>query len=221
MKWYLLKTGKSLNNFLELEIDGHLLRRNEGKVGLKSTKKVTHCGNYEKALIIVQDILIEYKNKGYKEEKLPSDTITPITFDKADWHYSGDFPKGLSNHQAYIHIGFFVGWLINNSFYDQEFEKNNFEGIKLFNAREITAPTFFDRYLDGIFSADYLKDEAIKFSLYYYSLDLSKSLYINDVIDSLSYDLPSVYHIEDSWSNFDKIYKVIDQRFIEWKSTPK
>src|SRR4051812_7366490 len=111
MEKYLLKRGKA-DHFLYLKIDKHLLRKTEGKVGLKATKKTTHCGSNEKAIEMFNDILSNYILNGYEETSVPKEITEPIIFDNAEWHYGGDFPQELSSNQGYVHTGFFIGWLL-------------------------------------------------------------------------------------------------------------
>ena len=36
-----------------------------------------------------------------------------IVFDKAKWHYEGNFPGDLDERQAFVHTGMFLGWIID------------------------------------------------------------------------------------------------------------
>ncbi|WP_240927621.1 hypothetical protein [Paenibacillus thiaminolyticus] len=37
-----------------------------------------------------------------------------VVYDKAEWHYEGEFPQELDIFQAYVPTGmFFVGWVLN------------------------------------------------------------------------------------------------------------
>ncbi|WP_237712655.1 hypothetical protein [Paenibacillus elgii] len=60
----------------------------------------------------------ELKAKGFAEE--PTDVLFRIkekelyVFDKAKWHYEGDFPQELDVFQAYVPTGMFVAWVIKN-----------------------------------------------------------------------------------------------------------
>ena len=37
-----------------------------------------------------------------------------MTYDKADWHYGGDFPSDLKPEDGATHIGMFLAWIIEN-----------------------------------------------------------------------------------------------------------
>jgi hypothetical protein len=43
-------------------------------------------------------------------------------------------------------------------------------------------------------------------------------MYIDDFLDLLAENLPTAYHVEDSWENFNILRKKIDERFFDWKS---
>ena len=38
-----------------------------------------------------------------------------------------------------------------------------------------------------------------------------------DYEDVLGDDLPSLYHVEDTWANFDRLAPVLDARLAEWR----
>ena len=57
-----------------------------------------------------------------------------------------------------------------------------------------------------------------RFALNYFDFDTGK--YVNDYENSLAKNLPTLFHVEDSWENYEKIRKVIDIRFAEWNNKP-
>lgn len=216
MRKYLVKRGQKNDDFLELEVDNNLLRQTTGKVGLRATKKTTHCGTYEKALKSAEDIIAAYKKEGFSEERKAEPT-DPIIFDNAAWHYGGDFPSDLSDHQAYVHTGFYIGWLLQRRLFSLNFQTENKDDINQFMEQKITAPGFYKNFMDGKFMSDELTDTATRFTKDYFSTDFSKSLYIHDLIASLCNNLPSVYYVKDNWDNFKTMYAIIERRFKEWK----
>ena len=216
MKVYLNKKCKGSEKFISVEVDGYLLRVVEGRDGVSSAKRTRHCGTLQGAQRELDSICSKYKEKGYYEIKTAEATQT-LVFDNAEWHYGGDFPSDLKSHQAFVHTGLFIGWLINNDLFDDNFKQTNGAGIDRFLGQVITGPEFFSEYMDGLFGSYQLSDEGIKFVKYYFGTDFTKSQYIIDLISRLLGDLPSLYHIKDSWENFAIISEVIDERFIEWR----
>lgn len=214
----LLKEGRKYQLYIKIEVEGHLLFVTEGKVELKGSRITSHCGTPEKALLEVETLVKESLQKGYKEVNYISGITDPITLDNAKWHYEGDYPKGLSANNAYNHIGFFIGWLLEKDFFELDFKKNNELGIKSFKAREISSPTFFHDYMDGYFSTEDLKEEIIPFVIDYYNQDLSKSEYLSDYIQALCVNLPTVYHVEDTFSNYIIVFTFMEKKFGQWIS---
>jgi hypothetical protein len=53
--------------------------------------------------------------------------------------------------------------------------------------------------------------------VYYYQ----SGMYRKDYQRTLASALPSFYHVEDSWDNFEKMSEVITSRYEEWKKAGK
>ena len=50
-----------------------------------------------------------------------SDTLSSSTvYDKAKYHYEGDFPTDLPREQAYVFAGFFLGWIVDREMYSDD-----------------------------------------------------------------------------------------------------
>jgi predicted DNA-binding WGR domain protein len=217
MKKYYIKKGKKNIDFLELEIEGYLLRQTIGKVGLSAVKKTTHCGTNDKALLAAKKIIESHLKNGFVES-IPSEKTEPIIFDNASWHYGGDFPSDLDNHQAYIHTGLYIGWLLREGLFTSVFQKDNKEGISRFLHKDITAPDFYEKYMDGKFMSYELSDQGIAFTIYYFDTDFSRSMYINDLITILCKNISSVYYIKDNWQNFEIMADLINKRYQNWSN---
>lgn len=65
-----------------------------------------------------------------------------MSYDKAKYHFDSVIEEGLPLSQAYIHTGFYLGWLIDNNLLDEEFKEDFAESLALFTRREITALSF-------------------------------------------------------------------------------
>ncbi len=130
-------------------------------------------------------------------------------YDKAKWHYDGEFPKDLSTDQAFVHTGMFLGWVIDNNLFD----KDNFEKLGLadlvqkFKNKEVTGTEIY-KALDGSFTNEDLDDIGNTFAQYYFDKD-----YLKDYEKTLGSNVESLYHVQDTWENYDRIKKVIDKRF--------
>jgi len=67
---------------------------------------------------------------------------------------------------------------------------------------------------DGKFTSEDLNDEGNAFAEAYYEHGYFDDY--DEVLDVKS--LESVYHVENSWENFDKVAALLDLRFQRWKS---
>jgi hypothetical protein len=137
-----------------------------------------------------------------------------LIYDRAKHHFLGQFPSILPIEQAYVHIGMFLGWMLEQNLYSIIFEEEEAHQVLRFKSREITC-SILSALWDGYLGEDLFNDEGNAFSIYYYQ----SGMYRRDYQDVLADDLPSMYHVEDTWENFDKISACILQRFEEWKST--
>ncbi len=209
---YFEKKANENSQFIIIEIDGFLLKTITGINGIKKTGRSSHCGSNYIALKEANELILEYRRRQYQEVGYINGYHDDI-LDNAQWHLGGDFPQYLNEHQAFVHTGFFIGWLIDNNFINIEFNIYMYDGIKKYISKEVTAPMFYRLYMDGKFTFDTLSDVIKPFVLRYYNTDFSKSKYIFDLVGCLGEDLPSVYDIEDTLENYEKIKAVIDYNY--------
>ena len=142
----------------------------------------------------------------------------PVVYDKAKWHYEGEFPAGLAESQAFVPTGMFLGWLVDRDLISEEFADDWGEEMARFKRREISGPALFE-LVDGALVDDMLSDEGNSFAAHYF--DFEKGRFIGDYEELLCAALPSRYHVEDTWENYGKLAQRVDQRYAEWKSPPK
>lgn len=141
-----------------------------------------------------------------------------IVYDKAKWHYEGDFPSELPKFQAYVHTGMFLGWVIENHLYSEEFQDNCEEEIEAFQNREMTGPQVY-KSCDGVFADEMLNSQGNRFARFYFDFD--KGDYLRDYEDLLAAGLASTYHVSDTWENYSRLKERIDQRFQAWQNKGK
>ena len=137
-----------------------------------------------------------------------------LVFDKAKWHYEGDFPADLGEDQAFVHTGMFLGWVIDAGLYSEEFADDFEKEIRRFKARKLTGPGVY-RIGDGVFADDMLSEEGLAFTQAYF--DFKKGKYLKDYKALLADSLPTAYHVKDSWENYDRLKPQIDKRFSAWR----
>ena len=135
-----------------------------------------------------------------------------VIYDRAKYHFKGDFPSSLPIEKAYLHIGIFMGWIIEKKLYSEFFEEECAIQIIRFLRREMGC-TILSEIWDGHLGSDLFTDEGNMFTYYYYG----GGLYRKDYEVTLAKDLESIYHVEDTWENYDTMSEVITKRYEEWK----
>lgn len=134
-----------------------------------------------------------------------------IVYDKAQNHFLGHFPADLPIEQAYVHIGIFIGWIIQEQLYSDDFEDEAGTQILRFLRRE-TSCALLSEIWDGYLGEELLNEEANDFAQYYYA----SGKYLEDYKQTLAKELPNYYYVGDTWENYDKMAVVISERFVEW-----
>ena len=140
-----------------------------------------------------------------------------MKYDDASWHYGGKFPKELPNEAGATHTGMFVAWALlaglAGTFHITDFP----EDLMALRERKVTPGAFFLRACDGKFTNEDLNDEGNAFTTDYF--DFKKGGYLSDYEKNLGVNLPTLYHVADSWENFERIKPVLDRRLSAWRST--
>lgn len=154
-------------------------------------------------------------------------------YDDASWHYDGDYPNGLPNENASTHIGMFLAWCINNSLISDELQEDSEEEVNDVKSRKMTGGEFLRTICDEKFIHDDLSELGQDFANDYYDGEKSKFAkkfndYGNDFCNVFNeyakknnFEYESLYHVEDTWKNYDLMAKRLDERFAEWKSFTK
>lgn len=141
-------------------------------------------------------------------------------FDDASWHYEGDYPEELAQENSGTHIGMFLTWCIRHKLLSEELMEDAAEEIIEVENKEITGAQFLWRVMDGKFTSDDVSEEIVPFIDDYYEDGKKFSYnyyedYITVVEKNKKYE--SIYHVEDSWENYEVIGKIISNRYDQWK----
>jgi hypothetical protein len=141
-----------------------------------------------------------------------------MSYDRTDWHYAAEnYAKDIPRENGGTHIGMFLAWAIMNGLEGDEHHEDCPTSLAAVRARQMTGRQFLFRECDEKFTDADLSDEGNAFARYYYGDP--EWHYLKDYDRVLASNLPSTYHVEDTWENYDKIATVISQRFDEWKRT--
>ena len=212
------KKNRITTDFVQIEIDSHLLKIQSGKIGKSGISNSTkHCGTNEKAINELNKLKQEFIDKKYIE----IETKRPIDFngvyDKAKWHIGGEFPKELNNFQGYVHTGFYLTWIIEKDFFNYDNNEILIKEIKKLKNREITGAEFFEKNLDGVLLDEDLTEKGNKFTFEYYE----KGKFLDDYSEKLGKKFPTLYHIKDNWKNYDELKPILEKRFMNWEKLNK
>jgi hypothetical protein len=139
-----------------------------------------------------------------------------MTYDRADWHYGGDFPKDLPPEAGGTHIGMFLAWAITRGLEGPFLREESAAALEALRRREMTGREFLTRECDEKFWEDALSDEGNAFAQAYYEKE-GPGGYLADYDEALGGDLPTLYHVPDTWANFDRLAARLDQRYAEWR----
>ena len=210
------KRNRKTTDYVEIETNGHNLFVRIGKIKKPGiTESTKHCGTEENAENEGEVIKEEYLNKKFEVVETKRPEKFDGVYDKAKWHFCGDFPKELDQFQGYVHTGFYITWLIANDF----FETNNDEflttEVQKVKQRERTGAEFFQKCLDGVLMDDDLTELGNKFTFSYYE----KGDFHEDYSESLGNEFPTLYHIQDNWENYEQFKLIIDKKLKEWKKS--
>ncbi len=140
-----------------------------------------------------------------------------MAYDKIDWHSGGDFADELPDEAGGTHIGMFLAWAITRGLEGELHHEESVESLAAVRERRMTGRAFLLKECDGKFWEDDLNDVGNEFAHAYYGAESAPS-YLDDYVSCLAEGLPSEYHVEDSWENFDRLAAIIDRRFAQWRA---
>lgn len=137
--------------------------------------------------------------------------INKGVYDHAKMHLGSAFPESLPMEQAYVHIGMYLGWVIESGLYSDYFGDEGSTEIFRFKRKEISC-TILSEIWNGYLAFEFFSKTGNNFTLFYYT----SGLYRHDYEEILGHELPTIYHVDDTWPNYDKLKARINQRYVEW-----
>ena len=213
---YLTKTADGKTCHFRVSVDNHLVDIVEGIFYNSLNQYAEALGDHDAAIARQQELVQEKLQEGYTETGyVESLENTVSVYDKAKWHFEGDFPGELDDYQGYVHTGMFVGWLIENDLMSEEFRNDLAAEIARFRKKELTGVEIFQRCCDGVLLLEDISEAGNRFTLPYFNFETGQ--YLADYEMTLAQNLPTIYHVPDTWDNYDKLKQVLDQRYAGWK----
>jgi len=138
-----------------------------------------------------------------------------VVYDKASYHYTGNYPSDLDPDQAFVHIGMFFGWLCERKLLTNEMLDDFPLQVALFLNRKITGPQLI-RIAGGVITSDMLNEMGNAFCSAYFCHPSGG--FVRDYFDVLAKDLPSIYHVSDTWINYEMLRNCMDSRYQQYLS---
>lgn len=136
-----------------------------------------------------------------------------MVYDRAYWHFGGEYPEDLPLANGGTHIGMFLAWVINNNLEGEVHKLESQVSLSAVRNKEMTGRDFLIKECSEKFWQEDLNEEGNAFALYYYESDT----YFADYKAALAEDIPSLYHVEDTWENYQILAPVISRRYIQWQ----
>ncbi len=133
-------------------------------------------------------------------------------YDKAKYHYEGEYPKAVPPTQAFVLTESFLGWIADKELFSEEIAKEFASNIAEFKGRKL-APSGLYARLGGVSDETMLLQEGNQFTKYYFDFEVGR--YLGDFEELLVRDLPSFYHVADNWSNYGIISARVDERYVK------
>ena len=133
--------------------------------------------------------------------------------DRADWHYGGDYPAGLPPENGGTHIGIYLAWIIDRELDSPDLKEVVGPLYQQVRDRLITGRQLLFSGLDEKFFADLLSEEGLAFTSAYYETND----YFGDYEQTLGGTLETLYHVADTWENYDTMARVLDHRLEAWR----
>jgi hypothetical protein len=130
-------------------------------------------------------------------------------YDDASWHADGEFPEDLNDEAGATHIGMFFAWAALSGLASDEVR----DELQPLQERATTPGQYLLNVCDGKLDDSMLTPTGNAFAAKYYPDD-----YMSDYTTPDFGDVPSIYHVEDSWTTFDQLSPLLDRRFREWQN---
>lgn len=135
--------------------------------------------------------------------------------DNANWHFFGDFPEDLPYENAATHIAFIFGWAVRHHLESEDIAATYPKALEVFRNRLMLPTKLFLGACDGRLLIRDLSDEAGQFVSEYIESD-GRSDDLTVITDP---SMPTFYHIQETWQNFDKYELYVNTRFANWQKS--
>ena len=152
-----------------------------------------------------------------------------MSYDRIDWHSGGEYPDDLPAENGGIHIGMFLAWAFDQGMAGEVHRDDAAKELEQLARREITGLDFLIEACDGKFWEMDLDEPGNAFTIdYYYDANSAFARQHGNYLDDYcqvfnrhaadhGFEYASIYHVENTWENFERLKPVLDQRFAQWQ----
>ncbi len=139
-----------------------------------------------------------------------------MAYDRMDWHYGADdYPAELTESAGGTHIGMYLAWAIQKGLAGQFHIEDSSESIALVKENKMTGTEFLIKECDEKFWEEDLNEIGREFTKYYYE----SNKYYGDYEAAIGGNYLTLYHIPYTLENFEKVSKVLSQKYDRWFSS--
>lgn len=132
-------------------------------------------------------------------------------YEKAKIQFLSHFPSILPMDQAYVHVGMFLGWMLDHDLHSEIFEDEEAHQLLRFKNKEISC-SLLSALWDGYLGEELFNEEGNDFCHYYYQSGIYRKDYQEMLVDANHNG-----QVEDTWENYGKLATRISVRFKDWK----
>ena len=136
-----------------------------------------------------------------------------MKYDDPDYHWDNEFPEDVPENNAMTHMGFFFAWALSRglvSDFHRE-EQDSAGPLELVAKRQMSPRDYVIQFCDSQFTNEDFTETGNAFVDHYYIQH-----YFDDYCKMFEGSFPSIYHVDDTWENADKMIPVLDKQFEEW-----
>ncbi len=139
-----------------------------------------------------------------------------MTYDDVNWHPGHDFPYGLEPEAAATPTGMFLAWAHLSGLGDNEHLEDNAPAVQALQARTLSPGRYYLDCWDGRLTDDVFTAEGNAFAQAYFDLDTGH--FLRDYIATVVQELPSHYHVPDTWQTYQALKPRLDHRLALWRA---
>lgn len=144
------------------------------------------------------------------DEGPASDSAGHDAYDKAKWHYEGDFPRWTRKRRAFVHAGLFLAWLVDRGMASELLSTESAARVAAIRDRRGRPDDLYAEW-DGVLASDMLDAEANDFACDYYEQSFLED-YASVFVDA------GPYGVRGSWRDYDRLTPLLDERLAAWRS---